>query len=100
MDQLIAEMSRLLGEHIVYEGVPCEVIDVLIEGPSLVLARRDGAESVIQRDEHGDPRRRVPRTYTVPLQSEITPDLHPVVLRLAAEDQLARLRQLAGLTSP
>lgn len=100
MDKLTTEMARLVGERIVYEGVPCEVIDVLTEGPSLVLARRDSGSDVIQRDEHGDPRRRVPRTYTVPLHSEVTSDLHPIVLMLAGEEQAARLRQLAGLTGP
>ena len=98
MNELISEMARLVGERIIHEGVPCEVIDVLYEGPSLVLARRDSHSDVIQRDEHGDPRRRVPRTYTVPLHSQNGPDLHPVVLKLAGEEQAARLRQLAGLS--
>jgi hypothetical protein len=97
MHELINEMARLLGRRITHQGVPCEVIDVLTEGPSLVLERLDHDDNVIQGDEHGDPRRRVPRTYTVPLRSEIHTELHPVVLELAEPEQAERLRRLAGL---
>ncbi len=93
MNQLLTELHALIGREVDYAGVYCQVIDVLSDGPSLVLGRlRD--EGVIQPDQYGDAKRRVPKTYTVPLISEIDHDLHPVVRALAEPEQLEVLRAL------
>lgn len=91
MTELLRTLQSLIGRGGEYEGVPCQVIDVLADGPALVLGRL-GAGGIIQADQHGDARRRVPQTYTVPLRSALGADLHPVLLAFtdAAEQQSLR----------
>lgn len=95
MTELLHTLHALLGREVVYDGVHCQVIDVLADGPSLVLSRL-GSRGVIQADQYGDARRRVPQTYTIPLRSLIEDDLHPVVRALASAAEQSRLRLLSA----
>lgn len=93
MTELLQTLRGLIGREVQYEGVLCQVIDVLVDGPALVLGRR-GQRGVIQTDQYGDARRRVPQTYTVPLRSRIESDLHPVVRAFTDAREQAQLRRL------
>jgi hypothetical protein len=64
----LEQLRRLIGRGVVYRGVPCCVIDVLEDGPSLVLRDREGWAR--QTNQFGEPRREVPETYTVPVHGE------------------------------
>ena len=56
-------LRQLLGLRVTYRQQEWLVIDLLPDGPELVLERP--GERVIQGDQHGDGRRRVSPTATV-----------------------------------
>jgi hypothetical protein len=69
----------LLGQRVRYLGACYEVVDLLDDGPALVLASLE--DCVIQADQHGDARRRVPSTLTLPLRDR-DGNPHPDLLGL------------------
>ncbi|MEJ2346955.1 MAG: hypothetical protein P8076_12410 [Gammaproteobacteria bacterium] len=76
----IEQLRGMIGLHVRHEGMICRVIEVLEDGPSIVLmdARRD----MIQTNQFGNPGRRVPETYTVPVLTAERSALHPRFLAL------------------
>lgn len=71
----------MIGVRVEFEGVACKVIEVLEDHhPAIVLQCID--ESCIQPNQHGDPNRRVPQTYTVPVLSEDQKQWHAAFLSL------------------
>ncbi|MFN2349564.1 MAG: hypothetical protein ABR558_08360 [Thioalkalivibrio sp.] len=92
MNDLMSVLRELIGRQTVVDGVHCQVIEILENGPCVVVCETLGSE--IQSNQYGDPQRRVPRTHTLPLKSQIEEDLHPVVRSLAGEDLTRRLRSL------
>lgn len=92
MSELLHTLQALIGREAVVDGVHCQVIEILDHGPCVVVCETTGSE--IQSNQFGDPQRRVPRTHTLPLMSQIEKDLHPVVRALAGEDLTRRLRSL------
>jgi hypothetical protein len=76
----LEQLRGMIGQKVRYEGVRCQVIEVLEDGPSLVLI--DVGEDGIQIDQYGNPRRRVPQNYTVPVLSAAADGLHPAFLAL------------------
>lgn len=89
---LLLELRELIGREAVLDGVHCQVIEILERGPCVVVCEIRHTE--IQPDQFGEAHRRVPRTHTVPLMSQIGNDLHPVVRTLAGEELTQRLRSL------
>ncbi len=75
----LAQLRGMIGEQVHYRGTRCRVIEVIEDGPSLVLA---GDGTVIQDDQFGDPARRVPRTWTVPVVAPNRAELHEEFLSL------------------
>ena len=76
----LPDLRRLIGQSVLYHGICCRVIEVLEDGPSLVLA--DGGKNrEIQDNQYGEPNRTVPRTYTVPVRAGA--ELHPDFLELS-----------------
>jgi hypothetical protein len=98
MDRLLSELHKLIGRHVRHEGCHCEVVEVLAEGPAIVLYKHTPSE--IQANWFGEAQRRAPATYTLPLLSRVTKDLHPVVLALLEEDEAAHIRDLVGDLQP
>ena len=86
MDALSSNLHSLVGRRLVYEGVACQVIDVISDGPTVVLCRTD-ADGIIQPNQFGEARRRVPQTYMIPFWSQVRDDLHPVLIELLSEDE-------------
>lgn len=74
------QLRSLIGEPVSHRGSPCHVIEVLADGPSLVL--QDTAGTELQDNQYGEPGRRVPRTYVVPLLDDTGADIHPDFARL------------------
>ena len=76
----IEQLRGMIGVHVHHEGVRCEVVEVLEDGPTLILASI--GEDTIQSDQFGSPSRRVPQTYTVPVVASDDTGLHPAFLAL------------------
>ncbi|WP_303905823.1 hypothetical protein [Thiohalomonas denitrificans] len=80
LDFSMEQLRGMIGIEVKHRGIPCRVIEVLDDGPTLVLQdlnRRD-----MQTDQYGDPRRRVPATYTVPVLDTDCRSIHPDFLGL------------------
>lgn len=98
MDRLLREMQKLIGRQIHFEGCHCEIIEVLAEGPAVVLLKYQASE--IQANLFGEAQRRAPGTYTLPLCSRETHDIHPVILAALEPHEADVLRGLAQTASP
>ncbi len=69
MTQLTSEIENLrdtIGQRVRFHSVVFEIIEVLEDGPSLVLQDCEKHTS-IQPDQHGEAHRRVPETMTLPI---------------------------------
>jgi len=60
----LAELRRWIGRRVRHQGQLCLVVEIIDDGPALVLGALDG-DSVIQGDQYGEGRRRVRPTHTV-----------------------------------
>lgn len=58
------KLKKLLGQHLIYRDIPCQVIEILEEEPALVLQDR-GEQKSIQTNQYGEPNRRAPKVFTV-----------------------------------
>jgi hypothetical protein len=88
-------LSPLIGQQAVVDGIRCQVIEILDTEPEprLVVGEVAG-HHVIQPDQHGEPHRRVERTFTLPLLNEDHSDIHPVIQTLAGDDRVAEMRRV------
>lgn len=89
MDVLEFDLLRLracIGQELDFEGHHCRIIEILEDGPALVLAC-ESAAAVIQPNQYGDANRRVTRTRTVPVLSADHCQFHPEFLRLNLPDR-------------
>jgi len=81
IDVTVEQLRGMIGSPVCYQGITCWVIEVLEDGPILVLA--DGEFNTdIQDDQYGNPHRQVSRTYTVQVLTDNGDDLHPEFLEL------------------
>ena len=81
----LEQLRRMIGVRVRYELRRWQVIEVLEDGPSLVLQSIQG-DKVIQTDKFGDGHRRAAETVTIPV---LTPDrerLHPEFLAIDLEE--------------
>lgn len=60
----IEQLHSLIGTHARYQGALYEVIEILDDGPSVVLQDCEH-HTTIQADQHGEAHRRVPETLTL-----------------------------------
>ena len=72
----VEDLQNLIGKEVNYEGGTCKVIEILEDGPALILQQRN-TEIGIQCDQHDGAHRRVPQTITIPVIDEKTKELHP-----------------------
>ena len=83
-DEIIITLDQLrnmIGLRMYHQGILCQVIEVLEDGPSLVLQSIAEAPT-IQPNQHGEATRRAPVTYTIPVLNEEHTELHPSFLAL------------------
>lgn len=78
---MIEELRTLIGRRAEWHGVQCEVVEVLDDGPALVLRSAD-APRHIHGDRHGEAVRRSPDTFEVPVLDG-SGNAHPDFLLLA-----------------
>lgn len=69
------DLRHIIGKQLNYKGHNCEIIEVLEDGPQLVLRNLDvesmdvdngDARNPIQPNQFGEAHRRTPETFTVP----------------------------------
>ena len=87
--ELIKDLRDLIGLPVEYQGIRCEVIEVLEDKPSLVLQDCDN-HNTIQADQHGEAHRRVPvtRTVQVPVYDSGHYDLAEVGIEILTEEDI------------
>jgi hypothetical protein len=73
---MVNELYQYVGSSIVFEGMRCQLIEIIENGPALVFTCPEQTKP-IQANQYGDAGRRAPNNYTVPLLSECHPGLHP-----------------------
>jgi hypothetical protein len=80
----IDDLRRHIGREVNHQGTHCRIIEVLEDGPTLVL-QDTGSDRVVQDNRFGEAHRRVPPTFVVPVTYR-HPDgsraLHPDFLAL------------------
>jgi hypothetical protein len=82
MDPIVITLDQLrgmIGLRLLHQGMACVVVEVLEDGPSLVL---EAEETPIQGDMHGRAHRRVPETRVVPVLTADQSELHSEFLSL------------------
>ena len=62
----VGHLRNLIGTRARYHGTLFEIIEVLEDGPALVLQDCE-KHTTIQADQHGEAHRRVPQTMTLPI---------------------------------
>jgi hypothetical protein len=77
----IEQLRGMIGLSVSYHGSLCCVVEVLEDGPALVLVDQSDGIS-LQTDQYGDPRRQVPATYVVPVWERSGDALHEEFLSL------------------
>lgn len=80
-DIRVEELRELIGLRVKHQGSHWEIIEVLEDGPSLVLQDCEH-HTVIQPDQHGEAHRRVPTTLTIPIFERESRDLNPMLVNL------------------
>lgn len=71
-----ARLSRLIGQEVTFEGVPCRIVEILEDGPALIL-QHSLEHTHIQPDQYGEAHRRVPTTVTVAVLDSSGTDYTP-----------------------
>ena len=74
-------LQDLLGQRLTYQGISCCIIDILDEGPTLVL-QDCTATRIIQSNQHGEASRRVPQIFNVALLNIRRDGLNPTLYGL------------------
>ena len=75
------QLRKMIGLSLLHQGILCRVIEILEDGPSLVLQSIE-EEPSIQANQHGEATRRTPVSYTVPVLNDTNTELHPQFLAL------------------
>ena len=74
----INRLRGLIGQRLYYQGTECLIIEVLEDGPNLVL-QEFGPHTIIQSDQYDEAHRRVPATFTIPVHDKISGTLNPAL---------------------
>lgn len=62
----VDRLRNLIGHEVIFAGIPCQIIEILEDGPSLILQHHHQL-TTIQADQHGEAHRKVPTTITIPV---------------------------------
>ena len=81
----IQQLRGMIGLYVIHNGIPCQIIEVLEDGPSIVL-QSISDEGTIQGNQHGDATRRVRETFTIPVLSKDKTEIHPHYLALDIDE--------------
>ncbi len=84
----VTQLRSLIGLHVRYYGKDYQIIEVLEDGPALVL-HDSAAHPTIQANLLGNATRRAPHTETVRVLSPDRDELHPDFLALELIEPVA-----------
>lgn len=71
----VERLRTLIGHEVQYDGIDCQIIEILEDGPALILQHRHHV-TTIQADQHGEAHRRVPTTITIQVFDQMGEELH------------------------
>lgn len=78
---LLSALRTQLGTEVIHQGVHCRLLEVLDDGPLLIL--QDSEEhTMIQENQYGGLWRRVPQHYTIPVFTNDGRNFHPLFTAL------------------
>jgi len=77
----LQQLRGMIGLHVVHNGIPCQIIEVLDDGPAIVLQSHN-PDKPVQSNQHGEGNRRVHETFTVPVLTRDKREFHPQYLAL------------------
>jgi len=77
----LSQLRGMIGQTVIVDNKYYLVIEVLEQSTELVLQVKH-SETYIQSDQHGDARRRVPTTLTIPVLTADKSGLHPAFLEI------------------
>jgi hypothetical protein len=66
VEAVIDDLRSLIGRRVEWHGVVCEIVEVLDDGPALVLRSAD-PDRPVHGDRHGEAVRRAPDNFEVPV---------------------------------
>ena len=75
------QMSDMIGLRVRYHDVDCQIVEILEDGPALILEDLEHHIS-IQPDQHGEAHRKVPKTYTIKVLTHDKLEFSPTFLSL------------------
>lgn len=79
------QVRSMIGLRVVFHDNHWQIVEVLDDGPHLVLESLERHKS-IQADQHGEAHRKVPKTYTIPILSPDRLEFSGEFLTLIPED--------------
>ena len=75
------QLREMIGLRVRYHNVDCQIVEVLEDGPALILEDLEHHIS-IQPDQHGEAHRKVPKTYTIKILTHDKLEYSPSFLTL------------------
>ena len=86
----ILALEKLIGRCGEVEGKWLEVIEIIHDGPQIVL-KETGTKTSILNNQYGEANSLTYETFSVPLHSALNDDLHPVIKQLLGEKESEEL---------
>jgi len=81
----IEQLRSMIGLKVLYNHVTCRVVEILEDGPALVLEDLEHRQK-IQPDQHGEAHRIAPKTYTVDILSPDCTEFSSAFLAMEPRD--------------
>ena len=72
----IEQLRNLIGQQVQYRGIACQIIEILEDGPALILQDSE-MHTGFQADQFGEAHRLVIETYTIPVYIADGSAYHP-----------------------
>ena len=87
MIEISTEQIRgMIGLQVKYHDTFCRVVEILDDGPAIILEDMESQRNSIQADQHGEAHRRVPQTYTITVLSPDKMEFSAIFLSLEPLD--------------
>lgn len=84
-----AKLKNLLDRSLIYQGVPCQIIEILGDEPPVLVLRDLRGHKVMQTNQYGDAGSWAAQTFTVALLNARGDQFNPDLPELAGLDLLA-----------
>lgn len=91
-DNVFKMLGALLGRQATIEGRKLCLIEILRDGPILIL--QEEGNLLLQDNLYGQPRRHAPRHFLIPLISELGDRLHPIARQFMSTEEADALTRM------